>query len=243
MTRPALALALALLLLPAARAQEGPFGAVARRDGQGAPYALSAEDALWSARMLVGESGGKGDVDDASVLWCMLNSYMLRPVREQYPTFSAFIRAYCTPLQPFLKAQGAIDRHKKRGTPMVEVEPGKWQLKRHVELQERPWDQLPATARALVQRVFAGEQPSPCGNATQFCSTATYFHDKHGRRPSDEEHVAFTEEWAKKKGYTWVRVEGADARSNCFFVEERFTKLPEGVVQVVAPRKAGKRRR
>lgn len=240
MTRTLLLLSL-LVLAPAVHAQEGPFGAVTRKDGSGEPYAFTPEDALWSARMLVGESGGQGDVDDTAVLWCMLNSYMIRPVRETYPTFTAFIRAYCTPLQPHLKAQGAIDRHKKRGTPMVEVQPGKWQLKRHVELQERPWEQLPAGARALVERVLRGEAPSPCGNATQFCSTATYFHDQNGRRPTDAEHEEFTEAWAKKKDYTWVRVEGADARSNCFFVEARFAKLPDGVVQVVAPKRGKKR--
>ncbi|MCW8140948.1 MAG: hypothetical protein KIT58_18760 [Planctomycetota bacterium] len=235
----ALTLALLLVVAAPALAQEGRWGVLARKDGVGQPYALTAEDALWAARMVVGESGGKGGVDDAAVLWCMINSYMLRPVRDAYPTFSAFVRAYCTPLQPHLKAQGAIDRHRRRGTPMVEVEPGKWQLRRHVELQERPWAELPASARGLVERVFRGELPSPCANATQFCSTATYYHDRHGRRPTDEEHVEFTEAWAREKGYAWVRVEGADPRSNCFFVEKRFASLPEGVV-VVQP--AGRRR-
>lgn len=234
MSRAAIAclFALSLTALAPARAQEGPFGVLARKDGSGAPYALTAEDALWAARMITGESGGAGDVDDAAVLWCMINSYMLRPVRQSYPTFTSFVRAYCTPLQPHLKAQGAIDRHRRRGTPMVEVAPGKWQLRRHVELQERPWARLSQGARDLVLRVFKGELPSPVANATQFCSTATYFHDRHGRRPTDAEHEAFTEEYARGKGYTWVRVAGANARSNCFFVERRFASLPEGVVVV-----------
>lgn len=219
--------------LPVA-AQDGPNGTLARTDGVGKPYALTAEDALWAARMLVGEAGGEDDVNSAAVLWCMINSYMLRPLREDYPTFTAFVRAYCTPLQPYLKSAGALERHRKRGTPMVEVEPGKFQLKRHVELQERPWAKLPAGARALVERVFKGEAKSPCGNATQFCSTATYFHDKHGRKPSDAEHAEYTEELAKGKGWTWFRVAGANARSNCFFVEKRFAALPDGVVAVRA---------
>lgn len=229
--------ALSLAAATPTRAQDGPFGVLARKDGVGQAYPLTEDDALWAARMITGESGGDGDVDDAAVLWCMINSYMLRPVRQTYPTFSSFVRAYCTPLQPYLKSQGAIDRHRRRGTPMVEVEPGKWQLRRHVELQERPWARLAPGARDLVERVFRGELPSPCGNATQFCSTATYFHDRNGRRPTDAEHVAFTEEWARGKGYTWFRVEGANARSNCFFVERRFASLPEGVVIAQAPRR------
>jgi hypothetical protein len=218
-----------------ALAEDGPsggYGTLARTDGVGKPYALTAEDALWAARMVVGEAGGDDDVDSAAVLWCMINSYMLRPLRDDYPTFTAFVRAYCTPLQPYLKSEGAIERHRKRGTPMVEVEPGKFQLKRHVELQERPWSKLPAGARALVERVFKGEQPSVCGNATQFCSTATYFQDKNGRKPGDAELVEYTEEYAKGKSWTWFRVEGSNARSNCFFVEKRFEKLPAGVVAV-----------
>lgn len=233
---PAPALLLTLVLADAAAAQEGPFGVVARKDGVGAPYALTAEDALWSARMLVGESGGRGDVDDQSVLFCMLNSYMIRDVRRLYPTFTAFIRAYCTPLQPFLKAQGAIDRHRRRGTPMVEVEPGKWQLQRHVDLQQRAWAQLPATARALVERAFRGEARSPVGNATHFCCTATYFHDREGRRPTDAELEAYTEEYARSKRHRWVRVEGASPRNNVFFVEDRHAGLPDDVVEVTLPR-------
>ena len=229
----ALALLVGIVLLPAtATAQEGAFGTLSRGDGVGKPYVLTAEDALWSARMLVGEAGGEDDADNVAVLWCMINSYMLRPLREQFPTFSDFVRAYCTPLQKFLKSKGALERHQKRGTPMVEVEPGKWQLERHVELQKRPWEKLPATARAVVDRVFKGKEGTPCGNATQFCSTATYFHDKNGRKATDEELSTYTEEYAKSKEYTWFKVEKSRPRSNCFFVEKRFAELPSKVVKV-----------
>jgi hypothetical protein len=229
-----LAIALAASLSAAADgdAPPGPFGKIARKDGKCEPYALSSDDALWAARMIVGESGGEGDQDDAAVLWCMINSYTLRPVKESYPTFTAFVRGYCTPLQPYLKSQGAIDRHKKLGTPMVEVEPGKWQLKRHVELQQKPWKDLPEKARRLVESVLTGKSPSPCGNSTQFCCTATYFRDKNGRKPSDDELTTYTEEYARSKKYEWFKVDGASMRSNCFFVEERFSKLPAGVVVI-----------
>jgi hypothetical protein len=222
---------------PAAPAPASPgapqtYGRIVRADGQGTSYSITSDDALWAARMLVGEAGGADDVDDAAVLWCMLNSYTLRPVRQAYPTFHDFLRAYCTPLQPFLTSQGAIDRHRRLGTPMVEVQPGKWQLRRHVELQARPWTQLPAPARALVERVLRGQQPSPCGNATQFCSTATYFQDANGRRPDDQELVTYTEDYARRNNQVWFRVPGSSPRNNCFFVEARFQQLPSGVVTV-----------
>lgn len=229
-------LAALLAVTVPSRAQEtGPWGTLRRKDGVGEPYRLTAEDALWSARMLVGEAGGKDDVDSTAVMWCMLNSYMLRPVRDRYPTFQQFIRAYCTPLQTFLSSKGALERHRRRGTKMVEVEPGKFQLERHVELQQRPWEKLPATARALVERVLRGKQPSVCANATQFCSTAVYFADEHGRRPTPQEHAEFTRAFAAKKTWVWVQVEGADPKNNVFFAEERFAQLPAGVVEVLAP--------
>ena len=237
------ALALLVAAPSAALAQDGPYGTIVRADGVGEAYALTQEDALWAARMLVGEAGGRDDPDSLAVLWSMLNSYTLRPVRKHYPTFAAFVRGYCTPLQPHLKAKGAIRRHQKRGTPMVEVEPGKWQLKRHVELQERDWTALPASARAVVERVFRGEQATPCSNATQFCSTAVYFRDRHDRSPNAEEHAAFTEEFAKGKRWRWARVEGASPKNNCFFVEERFANLPDGVVQIQPPRRERRERR
>ena len=39
-----------------------------------------------------------------------------------------------------------------------------------------------------------------------------------------------------------VRIEGANARSNCFFEEARFAALPEQVVQVTLPRERRSRR-
>src|SRR5262249_26083301 len=96
------ALAATTLFTPLAfsRGDDAPRGRFVRTDGAGAPYELTADDAVWAARMLVGEAGGEDDADNAAVLWCMINSYMIRPVRTEYKTFSDFIRAYCTPLQP-----------------------------------------------------------------------------------------------------------------------------------------------
>ena len=200
-------------------------------------YPITSEDALWAARMLVGEAGGRDDVDNAAVLWCMVNSYTLRPVRSKYPSFKDFIRAYCTPLQPYLKSKGAIRRHRKRGTPMEEVEPGRWQLVRHLKLQRRNWNQLPSGARKVVMRILRGEGSSVCGNATRFCSTAIFFRDQHDRKPTREEHRAFTEAFAQKKKWTWIIPKGSNVLKNCFFEEQRFSKLPRPAVRILPPPK------
>lgn len=202
----------------------------------GARYVLQPDDAVWAARMLVGEAGGRDDADNAAVLWCMLNSYMIRPVRERYPSFTTFIRAYSTPLQPWLRSRGALRRHRRRGTPLVEVEPGHWQLARHVRLQQRPWRALPAGARALVLRVFTGRLPSVCGNATQFCSTRIYFHDRHGRWPTAQEHDSFARAFARGKRWRLVTVPGASPGRNRFFEELRFDGLgARPAVRVLLP--------
>lgn len=219
-----------LATIVVALAQEEPRGTLSC-PAKEFSYRLTADDALWAARMLVGESGGAGGADDAAVLWCMLNSYAIRPLR-MYRTFADFVRAYCTPLQPYLKSKGAIERHRKAGTPMVEVEPGRWQLQRHVELQQRAWSKLPEGARKLVAEVFDGKGASVCGNATQFCSTAVYFKDEHGRRPDEAEHREFTLRFAERKKWTWVEVRGANPRNNVFFEEQRYRELPRPAVRV-----------
>ncbi len=250
LTPPALA-ALLLLTAPALAQAEprpapaaeptGPFGVLVC-EANGVRYPLTPTDALWAARMLTGEAGGRDDADSAGVLWCMLNSYSIRNVRKRYPTLSAFVRAYCTPLQPWLKAKGVVNRHRRRGTPMEEVEPGRFQLVRHLTLQRKSWTQLSAGVRSLVLRVFRGQLPSVCRNATQFCSTAVYYRDKHSRRPNRAEHEVFTEAYAARKKYRWVVPEGSNVLKNVFFEELRFDHLPKPAVKILPPTRRRRRR-
>jgi hypothetical protein len=163
----------------------------------------------------------------------MLNGYSLRPVRKKYPTFTAFMRAYCTPLQPHLTAQVTIERHRRWKTNMVEVSPGKWQLARHVRLQKRAWPDLPDGARAIVLRVFRGQSRNIAGNATRFLSTDIYFRDRHRRRPTPAELARFTEEYASENRWRWVRPHGADIRVNCFFEERAYQDVTWPAVVVL----------
>src|SRR5262249_3813025 len=73
-------------------------------------YTFTPEDALWTARFLVGEAGGRDDPGNHAVIWAMINRYALF-TRTVYPTFHGFIRAYSTPLQPVLRSRGAAQRH------------------------------------------------------------------------------------------------------------------------------------
>ena len=200
---------------------------------------------MWTARFLVGEAGGRNNPDNQAVLWTMINLYGLIRNR-QYPTFHAFLRAYSTPLQPSLRNWRAA----KTACPEARVRENRThlpttgtarrpvgQLRQFLRLQNQPWSALPEAARTLATKALTGRLPNPIGNATQFASTAVFFHDRHGRVPKDAEWLQFTREYAKKQRYHWIgQRPGLNQRHNAFFVEDRFAKLPAGAVRVEPPR-------
>ncbi len=221
-------------------APQGPFGTLTstafRRQFS---YQFTPEDVLWTARFLVGEAGGRDDLENHAVTWAMFNRYALF-THNVYPTFQQFIRAYSTPLQPVLKSVGAARRHMNQRTfvhtggnyPGTTLPRG--QLRRHLELQAMPWNQLPASARSLAERALKGEIPNPIGNASEFGSTYVYFHDRNKRYPNQEEWKRFTEAYAQQKKRSWIGpVQGLNQRGNAFFVDRRAANLPPGSVPVI----------
>ncbi|MBY4949719.1 penicillin-insensitive murein endopeptidase [Cupriavidus respiraculi] len=203
-------------------------------------YAFTADDALWTARFLVGEAGGRDDAANRAVIWAMLNRYALF-TRKYYKTFHAFLRAYSTPLQPVLRSWGAARRHMDKPafvrTGGVYKPPHdnipKGQLRQFLSLQKRPWAKLPLPARTLALAALGGSLPNPIGNASEFGSTYVYFHDRHRRYPSDAEWRAFTEAYARGKAWRWIGpVAGLDQKRNAFFVQAKVARLPAGAVRV-----------
>jgi hypothetical protein len=236
--------------MPAAPAQagtatgpSGPFDTIAL-DRPGKPpfrYTFTPEDALWTARFITGEAGGKDTPENQAVISTMFNRYALF-THPYYPTFHQFIRAYSTPLQPVLKSWGASKRHKAdfvrtggfHKPPHANIPKG--QLGKFLALQRRPWSKLPAGARALALRALRGKMPNLVGNATEFGSTRVYFYDRHGRYPNDEEWLRFTMAYARGKKWSWIGdVQGLDQRGNTFFVDNRISNLPSPAVQVMPP--------
>lgn len=237
----------------------GPFGTLTLiRPGKPAwQYQFTPEDALWTARFVVGEAGGRDTLDNRAVIWAMFNRWALFTSRNpKYDRcFHKFIRAYSTTLQPVLNSGGAAKRHMHKrefvrvgGTynkaPYQNVPRG--QLERHLRLQRTPWRALPAEARSLAERALRGEVPNPgIGIASDFDNTAVYFKDRHGNRPRNyDEWRAFTERFAREtchrehRGCTWIgRVDGLDqVGKNAFFIDNRVRDLPASAVQVVRPR-------
>ena len=205
-------------------------------------YRFTPEDALWTARFVTGEAGGRDDPGNSAVIWAMLNRYGLF-TRRYYSTFHQFLRAYSTPLQPVLKNPGSARRHMNTSEfvrtggnyPGTTIPRG--QLGGFLQLQRTPWNRLSQGARSLSLRLLSGQVPNPLGNATEFGSTRVYFRDKNARWPADyEEWRRFTESYAQRKGWAWVGpIAGLNQGSNAFFVQRRVQHLPVGSVRVVMP--------
>jgi hypothetical protein len=225
----------------------GPFGTLTliASGRQPVRYPFTAQDVLWTARFIVGEAGGRDDAGNHAVIWAMFNRYALF-TRTVYPSFEAFIRAYSTPLQPVLNSRGAAERHMNDpdfvrigGTyPGTSVPKG--QLGRFLQLQARPWQELPAAARALALRTLTGGQPNPgIGNASEFANTAVYFRDRNKRLPDEAEWRRFSTDYPRNAGKKWTWVGDVPGliqyRRNTFYLDDRARSLPAGAIRVVPP--------
>jgi hypothetical protein len=218
-------------------------------------YAFTPEDVLWTARFIVGEAGGKDTVDNQAVIWAMFNRYALfiKPSRkygQKYPTFHKFIRAYSTPLQTCLRSLGAAKRNRTK-SDWVDCPDGsvykkdptirRGQRKKYLDLQKRPWSQLPIAARSLAERALKGQIPNPIGLASEFASIRVYFKQRYKRNPNLTEWRQFTKRLAKQKKWTWVGStqllsEQRQMAKNTFFVDNRVKNLPANAVQVLGSR-------
>jgi hypothetical protein len=172
----------------------------------------------------------------------MLNRYALF-THKHYPTFHQFLRAYSTPLQPVLKSWGAARRHMHKdsfvrtGGTYAPKHPEipRGQLQHHLDLQKTPWSRLPQGARIVAEAALKGQLRNPIGLASEFGSTYVYFHDRHGRYPSDEEWRKFTEAYARTKKWVWAGpIPGLNQKRNALFIQAVLAKLPRDTVRVVS---------
>ncbi|WP_457143988.1 D-alanyl-D-alanine carboxypeptidase family protein [Mycobacterium sp. URHB0021] len=228
---------------------EVPLGGLAvRTPARTWSYRFTPEDLVWTAKLLVHEAGGQDNVDNTAVLWAMFNRYALFTY-DDYPTFSSFIRAYSTTLQPVLRNPQAAARHMHRppsefvrtGGSYPDTDIPRGQLRRHLDIQKAPWSAVKRSARQLATRALTGQLPNPgIGLATQFASTRIYFHQKQGRNPTVEEWRRYTADFAKTKDWKWIGdVVGLNQLKNAFFVQRPAAGLPVDAVRVLPPDAAG----
>jgi hypothetical protein len=206
-------------------------------------YVFTPEDALWTARFITGEAGGKDNPDNRAVIWAMFNRYALFTYKH-YSTFHQFIRAYSTPLQPVLKSWGAAKRHMHKpqffqtggyyDPPHNDIPKG--QLRQFLKLQATPWSQLSEGARSLSERALKGQVPNPIGLATEFDSTYVYFHDNYDRYPTEDEWRQYTKAYASKKGLVWIGpIPSLNQMKNAYFIRRRVVGLPTSAVHILPP--------
>jgi hypothetical protein len=238
----------------------GPFGrlTVTAPERYRFSYQLTGDDAVWAARLITGESGGRNDDDSAAVIWAVFNRFalfahrgsywMTKAGKKGYATLAGFLQAYSTTLQPVLNSVGAarrsIELARKNPAKFQYVQTGgvypgtnvpRGQLKHHLDrIQQLRWSRLPQATRDIVLAAFTGRLRSPVGLASQFANTATYFRDAHKQKPSEAEWRQFTLAFARQRKWTWVDTPGLKQfQSNVFFVDNRVRDLPTDTVKVV----------
>jgi murein DD-endopeptidase MepM/ murein hydrolase activator NlpD len=225
-------------------------------------YIFTPEDALWLARLVKGEAGGRNDLNNHAVIWAMFNRFaffthagsdaMKRAGGQGYPTFSSFVQSYSTTLQPVLHsvkaAQRAIALSQKdpgrfqyiktggfyKGTPIP-----KGQLKHHLErIRKMTWSSLSQETKSMVERALQGVLPNPIGLASEFANTKTYFIQNKKRSPQNyEEWRNYTELFARSQKWTWIGpMSGLDQLGlNAFFLDNRVKSLAKETVRVKPP--------
>ena len=233
-----------------AGAPGGPYGTLTLNAPGRKPfsYRFTAEDALWTAKLVILEAGGQADADSAAVIWAMFNRYAL--VRHKlYKTFAGFIRAYSTTLQPVLNSWQAAQRHQNNpdfvpsgGTyTKGNAPPGilKGQLKRHLAFQARAWADLPADWRSHTLDALRGTLPNPgIGAASQFVSTRILWKqaNKTKDEPTEQQWRTFTQGFPArtKEPYAWIgdNPKLNQRRKNAFFQYTSDANLPPGAISV-----------
>jgi hypothetical protein len=233
------------------QAPAGPFGTLTVDvPGWEFTYRFTPEDVEWTAKLILLESSGKDDAQNQAVIWAMFNRYALFTHKvKKYRTFTAFIRAYSTTLQPVLVNVNAARAHYGNpGSHYVPIPgagyyPGtdipRGQLTRHLTFQKVPWSKLRDDTRSLAERALQGHVANPgIGNASEFGSSRIWWQRAHKtrREPTMEEWTRYTGSitCSRERPCSWIgEVPHLDQMANAFFLDRRAEKLPPNVVRVV----------
>ncbi|MDT3446926.1 hypothetical protein [Pseudofrankia sp. BMG5.37] len=225
----------------------GPFGTiVVDVPGREFTYRFTAEDVVWTAKLVELETSDPQN--RLAVVWAMVNNYALFAHKiRKFSTFTEFIRAYSTTLQPVLVNVAAAKAH--YGNPGSQYEPvegagtyqgttiPRGQLKRHRDFQKIPWAEIPAASRALAERALKGYAGNPgIGNASKFGSSRIWWKRKHHTRaePTKEEWKQYTQQVVCDPPCSWIgEIPGLDQMSNAFFLDHRARSLPPNAVRVM----------
>ncbi len=216
-------------------------------------YQFTAKDALWLARFVEGEAGGKDDADSHAVIWAMFNRFgILRHKVPAWGSYGSFLQKYSTTLQPLLNSAGAAERvwanhNRNPGKyPVVSSEETykgtnikKVQYLRHIKLQQKSWNDFAPYVTNMITKILSGEIPNPgIGIATHFLSTYVLLKAKRRKQglsdsPSDEEWRHYTLQFARNKGLVWIGEKpNLNQKKNAFFIQPKFSGVNPGAVKI-----------
>ncbi len=218
------------------------------RNARSSVYKFTPTDAIWMARLAMGENHTNG----VGELWTMINRFV---VVNRWSSFEELLRKYSTTLQKFIKNKKLRARFNsntlKDANEYMRVKGG-IQRRRHVELQQKEWKNIPIAVRTLVIAVLRGERPNPeIGIATHFASTRIYYKRNNNKaNPSRDQWLRFTKRYAENKKrvknkngkieikerakWEWIgpRAHLKQMQKNAFFIQMRFKKIPGDYIQI-----------
>jgi hypothetical protein len=219
-----------------------------------AQYQFTADDALWLARFVEGEAGGKDNADSHAVMWAMFNRFgILRHKVPSWSSFQVFLRKYSTTLQPLLNSAGAAERvwnnyrTNPEKYPVVSSEETytgtsikKVQYVKHIKLQHKEWAEFPSYVQNMVLKILSGQIPNPqIGIATDFASTYVFLKSARHKQgisgePTHEEWQQYTLKYARDKKLIWIGDKpNLDQLKNAFFIQQYLKDVSPGSVKII----------
>ena len=130
----------------------------------GKELVLSDRDALWLARMVVGEGGRTASTEKMrALIWAISNRYLLLPAQRKRSSLTSILQAFSQPINPRWDGEDENDND-------FCVPGGKWygtkfcdpsRLKRRAQMMSMPWSAIPKKIQTAVEQFRSGDLPQP----------------------------------------------------------------------------------
>lgn len=130
----------------------------------GKEYVITDDDALWLARMVVGE-GGRNASDEKirALLWAIMNRFLLHPGQRNRSTLKSILQAFSQPINPRWDGvdEGDDDFCAPGGKYYGTEYCSQARLNRRKEIMSLSWSSIPKRIQQAVDQFRSGELPQP----------------------------------------------------------------------------------
>lgn len=128
----------------------------------GKEYIITDEDALWLARMVVGEGGKDASVEKIrALLWAIMNRFLLVPEQRKRTSLTDLVRAFSQPINPRWDGEGSDDFCAPGGKYYETDFCSSAKLKRRAQITAMPWAEIPKRIKDEIEALRSGELPLP----------------------------------------------------------------------------------